>query len=401
MPRLHAFLAAAVCLALFSPVPLSAKAATHWYQPHYMAKVEDASSRLQFLSPHFAPVDMGKNYMMLTTGFTLTNVSRTDIGINLFFTSSGTQKQTTGLFSTNTVMVPFKKDIVTSIAYADIDFFEIWNFPKANGAPAPWCVVPAVTGDSTNNVICVPSQEDAQGVADALATLAVASGRTLRVSSGMAMTPMTDKELRKHPEQSGCLVREVDLDGPPALAGVREGDIIHTLNGIPCAKEPLQTAIAEATAKPEGGVVRAEILRKGNPMALEVRFPHVEVNAAQLRQQSADLAQQTAPSSAAPASGSAPARGGFHLGISVRPIIESDLAALGLAKPQGVLVTNIEKGSLAEQMQIEIGDAITAVNGANVVDADAFAQIVRSGTAKRFHVLRKGQALDLMLSQSM
>ena len=139
-------------------------------------------------------------------------------------------------------------------------------------------------------------------------------------------------------------------------------------------------------------------------MTLDLAFPHVAVDAAALRKQIADLAQPSAaPASATSSSGVAQARGGggFHLGISVRALVNSDLPIVVLPKPQGVLITKVEKDSVADEMQMQVGDVVLQVNGADIADSDAFAQLVRSGAAKTFHVWRKGQALDLVVPQSL
>jgi S1-C subfamily serine protease len=85
----------------------------------------------------------------------------------------------------------------------------------------------------------------------------------------------------------------------------------------------------------------------------------------------------------------------------VRAVTESDVTAFGLPRSIGVVVTNIEKGSLAEEMQMQVGDVIFEVNGSEIGDVDSFAQLVSSGAAKRFRVWRRGQTVELAVPQSM
>jgi S1-C subfamily serine protease len=85
----------------------------------------------------------------------------------------------------------------------------------------------------------------------------------------------------------------------------------------------------------------------------------------------------------------------------VRALTDADVAAAGLPKAMGLLVTKVEKGSIAEDMDMQVGDVVLQANGADVGDVDAFGQLVRSGTVKSFRVWRKGQKLDLTVSQSM
>jgi hypothetical protein len=399
MSRYRVALVAAFCLAIFFPTPLLARNVvnTYWYQPHYMAKVQDASNLLQFLSPHFIP---GNPYALPNspaTTFTLDKANENNLGLNLFFTETGSYEKSPGLLSLTTVTVPYKKEDIVSIVYADISSFEIRN-NTGDASASPWCVVP-LGRSSSNNILCVPTRQNAEQVIDALATLLVANGNTMGSSFGMGLSPMSQKELRKHPDWTGCEVLEVYLEGPVLQAGIQADDILHTVNGAPCTVDSISAAILEAIKKPEGGVVHVEILRKGNPMQMDVRYPHFEVDSAALRQQMADLAKPNpAPQTAAPA---APAPSAFHLGISVRAVTATDVTALVLPSVKGVMVTNVEIGGLANQMQMQAGDVILAVNGSEIGDVDFFVQFVRSGAAKSFRVWRKGQTLELTIPQSM
>ena len=355
-----------------------------------MARVDQAANRLQFLAPHFAP----SGWYAASTHFTLTNFTQNELGINMFFNESGVKSVPQGLLGLTSIDTPYTQDTVASIVYAGIQFFEIRNF----NSPTPWCVYP-MGKESGNGIICVPDEGTAHQVADALATLAVAYGNNLNMSFSMSLGPMTDKEQRKHPGQTGCLVREVDADGPAEKAGVLENDVVHTVNGQACTQQAFGVAFAEAISQPQGGVVRVEILRKSGPRTLDLSFPHPVIPAAQLRQQVANPAPQNAAEpTAAPAPAAPPA--GVHFGIQVRPVIADDRSPLALSRAQGLVVVSVENGSLADTMGILAGDVILQVNGADVGDMQQFVQTVRGGTAKTFRVWRKGQTVDLTVPVS-
>ncbi len=357
-----------------------------------MARVDQAASRLQFLSPHFAPA----GWYSASTHYTLTNFTQNELGINLFFTESGVKDVPQGLLGLTSISTPYTQDSVASIAYANIEYFEIRNTAYS---PTPWCVYP-MGKESGNGIICVSDEGTAHQVADALATLAVAYGKNLNMSFSMALGPMSDKEQRKHPGQTGCLVREVDADGPAEKAGVQENDVVHTVNGQACTQQTFGAAFAEAITKPQGGVVRAEILRKSGPLTVDMSFPHPNVPAAQLRQQVTNPAQQNAAEpSAAPAPVAPPS--GVHLGFQVRPVIQDDMTPLQLTKAQGLVVVSVENGSLADTMGILAGDVILQLNGADVGNMQQFVQTVRSGAASSFRVWRKGQTVELTVPQSL
>jgi len=357
-----------------------------------MARVDQAANRLQFLSPHFVP----SGSYDASTHYTLTNFTQNDLGINLFFNESGVKSVPQGLLGLTSIDTPYTQDSVASIAYANIEYFEIRN---TTSSPTPWCVYP-MGKESGNGIICVSSEDTAHQVADALATLAVAYGKNMNMSFSMALGPMTDKEQRKHQGQTGCLVREVDADGPAEKAGIQENDVVHTVNGQECSQQAFGAAVYEAITKQQGGVVRAEILRKSGPLTVDLRFPHLEAPAAQLRQQVANPAPQNAAEPTAAPAPAAPSSG-VHFGFNIRPVIQDDMAPLALTKAQGFVVVSVENGGLADTMGILAGDVILQLNGADVGNMQQFVQTIRSGAASSFRVWRKGQTVELTVPQSL
>ncbi len=367
-----------------------------------MAKVDDASNRLQFMGPHFVPGDELGFIADDKTTFVLDRMSENNLGINLFFTETGIEEKSNGLLSLTTTSVPYKKDRIISIVFADIEAYEILiNTFRSNATP--WCIIPVGGNKAEQNVLCVATQKDAEQVVDALVTLAVANGNNPHVPYGMKLEPMPEKETQKHPELSGFRAENLDTDGPAAQAGIRDEDILHTVDGKPCKRENLSAAVTEATAKPNGGAIHLEIVRRGKPSMLDVNYPHWTMgDVAALRQQVTNPAQAgPAVTGPAPAVGASGGRSSFHLGVNVRAVADADLATVGLPKAMGLLVTKVEKGSIAEDIDLEVGDVILQANGADVGDVDAFGQLVRGGTVRTFRVWRKGQKLDLAVSQSM
>ena len=383
----------------------------YWYLPHYMPSVDDASNRLQFFSPHFAPLEGNVD---LTTGYSLQRVDVNKLGINLSFTKSGVNQSSQYYWSwwggyVAPVTTPFKDDIVTSVVYADVSFFEIYNNAQAVEYPTRWCVDYVNRGPQTtrNSTICVPTEADSHGLIDALSTLVVASGGSLDISPGVQMKPSSAREFRNHPERAGLQITRMEVGGPPLLAGMREGDVIHSINGKLCTGESVffdvfNKAIRE---KPEGGSVHLEVLRKNDSMAFDLHYPNPDENVAQLRQQSAAPSARhpvgsviQVPSDAgAPPAPSSPIRFGFQ----VRAVTDADVAEFGLPKAKGVVVIGVEKGGLADATKMQVGDVIVEVNGAEIGDVDSLGQLVRSGAAKSFRVWRKGKSIELAVPQSM
>ena len=364
-------------------------AQTHWYQQHYLSSEEEAYNKFQFLSARFAPIG---------NGFTLTRMDISKLGINLSFAGSDGSSS------------------LVSVAYVDIGYFEVRDFSSvdisANATAlfrnpflpavhyaAPWCAV-AVGKVKNGGIICVPTLQDAYDLIDALATLALAGGMDPMFNSGMALVAVSEKELRKHPEQSGMWVSSVDIDSPPAQAGIRAGDLLHTVGGKPCTNTAFWEAVGPAMRQaPSGGMVRMEVLRKGRLMPIDAHFPYLVVDPAlvqRIRQSAPTQEQGNAP---AAAQASPPA--GFHLGIQVRPVIQDDVAALGLPSTKGLVVVSVENGGLADTTGILASDVILQLNGSEVGDMQQFVQTVRSGAARSFRVWRKGQTVELTVPMSM
>jgi len=394
----------AIFLVLGFSLPLAAQNRYYAYEPHYLPSVDDASNQVKFFSPHFAPMEIlqkwGGTTVGLTSGYSLVSADVNQLGINLSFSRSGVNQKTQYFWSWDggyvaPVSTPYKDDIVTSITYADIKYFEI-RYIDEKGKPAPWCVAPQGAGLGPKNFVCVVTEKDAQGLVDALATLVVASGGSLEPSPGIYMRSKSEKEMQKHPEIA-CRVSWVLTNGPSEKAGIQVGDVLQSFNGKPCTGE----ADFRDALRKGNGMVHIEALRKSQPLTLDLHYANPDAGAEQLRQKSSASARHPVGSViAVPNAASAAPPAAVHLGIHVRAVTGADVTAIGLPKIQGIVVTGIEKGSLAEEMQIQAGDVVFQVNGADIADSDAFAQSVRSGTVKSLKVWRKGQALDLLVPQS-
>src|SRR5271157_2719766 len=413
MSRYSMFLRAVVCGVLALPAPLLARDYTtwalynpRWYQPHYLTSVDEASNRLQFISPHFAPVTANEE---LTTGYSLQRVDVNRLGVNLSFTKSSVTQDSQYYWSwwggyVAPVITSYTNDIVASIVYADVAYFELYHNGRGSDFPAIWCINPISRGTQRGNAICVTSEADAHGLIDTLATLVVASGHSLDISPGMTLKPVPEKETRNHPELAGMQVKDMVWDSPPDVAGIKKGDILRSINGKPCTEEQAFTDLFNAAVreKPEGGVVAVEVLHKGNSRTVDLHYLNPDAEIALLRQQSAGSARHPVGSVVSvPATNQPAPPPAFRLGVRVRAVTDSDVIAMGLLKPKGVVVTGVEKGGLAEEMQMQIGDVIVEVNGSEIGDVEFFTQFVRSGAAKSFRVWRKGQAVELTVPQSM
>jgi hypothetical protein len=92
---------------------------------------------------------------------------------------------------------------------------------------------------------------------------------------------------------------------------------------------------------------------------------------------------------------------GFRLGVQVRVLTDADVAAFKLSVHKGLMVVRVEKGSMAEAMQIQAGDVLLEVNGTEIADLQVFVQAIQSGGAKTFRIWHNGQSMLVFIPLSL
>jgi len=368
------------------------------YQPRYLASLQEAANQLQTLTPHYAPMEDQGNRLALTNNYALARVEVSKQGFKLYFSKSPAQ-QIQFLWNWNGASAappyaPYTGDILTSMVFANISQFRILNFNQApNIFPATWCVQPDNQPSANNSMLCIDTQENAQALLDALATLVVANGGDLVPNDGFGdIAEIAAKQLKKYPSETGGIISAVASDGAPAKAGIQTGDILHAVNGRPyvTAQGMVTSAIKDVAWHKPGGVLHVDIFRNHAPLSIDIHYTKPQVDIAKLQQQGAEFAQQAG----APPSG-------VHFGFQVRPVIADDMAPLVLTQAKGIVVVSVLNGSLADTMGALPGDVILAVNGAEVGDMPHFAQLIHGAAVNTFTVWRKGKAQELTVPQSM
>ena len=289
MTRNFIFSTAVSCLAIALPLSLPAQRfESHWYQPQYLPNVQDASNRIEQLSPHFAPVTIEKNNFYLESGFSFVSAEGGKSGIQLVFRKGRGASRSQGSWTwdsenSQSTEILGKDEIVTSIVFAEIGYFQIWKVPAERG-PAKWCVVSIDRQTRPNDILCVGNVEDAQALVDSLATLVRANGGSLTPPFGMWAKSGMAVDTHRHLEQSGWTVSGVDVEGPVARSGIRVGDIVYQVNGKPCpGSGTFFDAYNDAAREGlDGGDVQVDLLRKGQSMLLVLHYPTDEGNQKQL-----------------------------------------------------------------------------------------------------------------------
>lgn len=140
---------------------------------------------------------------------------------------------------------------------------------------------------------------------------------------------------------TGALLADVDPKGPSAEAGLKRGDVIISVDGQ-TADDPEAVGYRLAT-KPIGGQATLGVLRGGKKIVAQIRLAP---------------APETPPRDAIRIKGASPFAGATVMNIS--PAVIEEMSVQGTAN--GVVVSEVDDGSYAQQLNLQRGDIILAVN---------------------------------------
>ena len=211
-------------------------------------------------------------------------------------------------------------------------------------------------------------------------------------------------------EESGVEVTMVDQDAPAGKAGLKEHDVILTVNAQKVESvEQLRRLIREI---PAGRTVTVGISRDGQPMNVKAELAernkmagaNHEFNFSVPPVPPINIPAINIPAINIPQIGpivvyTSPVRSG----LMVENLTPQLGVYFGVKEGNGVLVRSVEKGSRAEQAGFHAGDVIVKVNGSTVSDCSDFTRIIRERKESKASVTvmreRKEQNLTLTLPE--
>jgi len=144
---------------------------------------------------------------------------------------------------------------------------------------------------------------------------------------------------------SGALLADVEARGPAAEAGLKRGDVIISVDGQP-ADDPEAVGYRLAT-RPVGGMATLGVLRGGKKIVAQIKLTS---------------APEIPARDAVRLKGQSPFTGATVVNIS--PAVIEEMSVQGAAS--GVVVSEIEEGSVAQQFNLQRGDIVLAVNDQKV-----------------------------------
>jgi Do/DeqQ family serine protease len=150
---------------------------------------------------------------------------------------------------------------------------------------------------------------------------------------------------------SGAVVTRLYNKGPAADAGLREGDVITHVDGVEVADA--RAVYYRLATKGIGQTARLSVIRKNQPM--DISLPLV-------------VAPKPGKDDARNLSGNNPLDG-----ARVSNILPSIADELGIDETQGVVITSVRNGSVAQSLGFQPGDIIVSIGDKkilNVIDAE-------------------------------
>jgi Do/DeqQ family serine protease len=176
------------------------------------------------------------------------------------------------------------------------------------------------------------------------------------------------------PRPAGALVAGVVTGSPAEAAGLKKLDVIIGVDGIDI-DDPDSFGYRFAT-KPLGGSIRMKILRAGKAEEITVALK---------------AAPETPPRNPVTLSSDSPFQGITALNIS--PAVKEDFSLDGI--DSGVVISEIQAGSNAEQVGFQKGDVLIAINGQRIEDTGALDRAVKArGYRWRVTLNRGGQTIN-------
>jgi serine protease Do len=161
------------------------------------------------------------------------------------------------------------------------------------------------------------------------------------------------------PEPSGALVADVLKDSPAQSAGLKRGDVIQAYNSRPIKNsQELPLMVGET---PVGHKVTLRIIRDRT-----VRDVTVTITPSHEEEiQKALSAEEQAPS-----------RGSARFGLKVEDLSSELARRLGLTDRTGVVITEVQPGSSAEEAGLRAHDVILEVNRQAVKDVKGYQRLL-------------------------
>jgi serine protease Do len=221
---------------------------------------------------------------------------------------------------------------------------------------------------------------------------------------GVDISDVTTERLSalKLKEEKGVEVTMVDQDAPAGKAGMKEHDVILTMNGTAIESgAQLRRMIHEM---PPGRIVTFGLSRDGQPVSVKVQLAdkgkEFALSGHNMDNFHVHVPEIHIPDIDIPSINMVMVTSSARSGLTVENITPQLGEFFGVKSGNGVLVRSVEKGSRAEKAGFHAGDVIVKVNDQPVHDTGDFMHAVKSrnGAAISVGVVRDKKEQNLNLS---
>jgi serine protease Do len=210
----------------------------------------------------------------------------------------------------------------------------------------------------------------------------IKNGKVTRGSIGI-MFPSSDTEqaranLKIAGVSEGVFIRSVAPGGPAEKAGIEPGDVIVSLNGKPVREG--NDLVNPITATPVGTTVTLGVMRDG-------KRQEYKVTTGDIAQIFPDDFGGAAQQGAARPEGTT-----SKFGMDIQNMTDQWRQANGVKQAGGVRIVSVKPDSFAEQISLQAGDILLAINRTPVNSAEEVNRAqanLKTGDAVQLRVLRR------------
>jgi len=221
---------------------------------------------------------------------------------------------------------------------------------------------------------------------------------------GVDISDVTAERLSalKLKEEKGVEVTMVDQDAPAGKAGIKEHDVILSMNGTTVESGAQLRRMIHET--PAGRVVSFGISRDGQPMSVKVQLADRKKEYAygpKMKDFHFEMPDvHVMPDIDIPSINMVVVSTSARSGLMVENITPQLGEFFGVKNGNGVLVRSVEKGSRAEKAGFRAGDIIVKVNDESIHDTSDFTHAVkaRNGSTVNVGVVRERKEQNLNLT---
>jgi len=216
----------------------------------------------------------------------------------------------------------------------------------------------------------------------------IKNGKVTRGSIGIKFTPSdTDRaraSLKVEGVKEGVFVEQVAAGGPSDKAGMKDGDVIVSVNGKPVHEGT--DLINTVTATPIGDALNIGVMREGKHESLKVVVGDLaQIFPKEFGNPNDDLSKNGEATT-------------VSFGMQIQSLTDKQRDTQGVKVKSGVQVVSVEPNSFAEDIGLQQGDIIVSINRHEVAAKEDITRIrdtLKPGDAVQFRVMRRvGRGTD-------